>query len=91
MPTPSISLETAVNTISPALTNQSTSPPTIPVNAIVSPPADEPIDIKTPISPGGTLPQNIDGINVSGATIDELFQVYVDSLALITPISIDMS
>lgn len=89
MPTPgTLSMEPTVKTISPSLTNQSTSPPAmqLPVGDIVSPPAEETLDIKPLVIPGSTISRSLDGITVSAAVIDELYDIFFTDFQHVLPI-----
>jgi hypothetical protein len=76
-PTPTVSIESGMSAITPVMSHGSTSPPAqiLQINTMVSPPAEE-LDIKTPTSPTGTLGRVLEGIMVSGAVLDELYQTY---------------
>jgi hypothetical protein len=86
-PTPTVSIETSIPAMTPVLSQGSHSPPTQ-IITMVSPPAEE-IDVKSPPSQTGTLSRALEGVVVSGAVLDELYQTFFrefhQSLPVIDP------
>lgn len=74
--TPAVSIASSLSGMTPGLKHNG-SPPQNPAAAIVSPPSDDLVDDQLPVMPQPTVPQTLEGVTVSAAVIDELFQMYV--------------
>ena len=73
-PTPTTaSMDHGIASLTPVLSNSSTSPPTH-VVTMASPPA-ETFELPTSPSPVGTQARSLDGVLVQATTIDELFSL----------------